>query len=145
MSAIIEELKHKLENGDISIDNLIQDIMSIQRKACQRIVEDYGSHSELDSIEQLYEAVGNAEIDESDYIESTKKNFILVRNFDTQPLLTVQRIELAYEIVEKMKPWTVDIIALDVEHFSYIPDNEDIERIAKVNGYISPITNVDYE
>ena len=138
-----EHCQHPLIKEEFA--EAVQTACKAQRNACQRIVESYGSHSELDSIEQLYEAVGNASIDDSDYIESTKKNFILVRHFDTQPLLTVPSIELAYEIVEKMKPWNVDIVSLDVEHFSYMPEDSDIEIIAKNNKYVSPITKEDYE
>ena len=123
----------------------IQTACKAQRNACQRIVEDYGSNSELDSIEQLYEAVGNASIDNSDYIKASEKKFLLIRHFDTQPLLTVPNIDLAYKIVDKMKPWVVDIVSLDVEHFSYMPEDSDIEMIAKNNQYISPITKEDYE
>ena len=150
MNELIEELfeEHVNDKCEILFTDFVQAIESAckaQRNACQRIVEDYGSNSELDSIEQLYEAVGNATIDNSDYIKASEKQFLLIRHFDTQPLLTVPNIDLAYEIVEKMKPWNVDIVSLDVEHFAYMPEDSDIEIIAKNNKYVSPITKEDYE
>ena len=153
MNELIEKLikEYRINMGirtvvdEYHVERIVELVCKAQRNACQRIVEDYGSHSELDSIEQLYEAVGNAEIDEADYLASKKPRYILVRHFDTQPLLTVPTIELAYSIVDKMKPWVVDIICLDVEHYSYVPENSDIENIAKRNGYVSPITKSDYE
>lgn len=153
MSELIEELFEQYASerrNNISMlfadfAQAIQTACKAQMNACQRIVEDYGSNSELDSIEQLYEAVGNATIDNSDYIKASEKKFLLIRHFDTQPLLTVPNIDLAYKIVEKMKPWVVDIVLLDVEHFSYMPEDSDIEIIAKNNKYVSPITKEDYE
>ena len=153
MNDLIEELFEKYateRRNNVSIlftdfQQAIQTACKAQRNACQRIVEDYGSNSELDSIEQLYEAVGNATIDNSDYIKASEKKFLLIRHFDTQPLLTVPNIDLAYKIVDKMKPWVVDIVSLDVEHFSYMPEDSDIEIIAKNNQYVSPITKEDYE
>ena len=154
MNELIEELWKEfmctpLVNGGYTKKDgfvkAIQTACKAQRNACQRIVEDYGSNSELDSIEQLYEAVGNASIDNSDYIKASEKQFLLIRHFDTQPLLTVPNIDLAYKIVEKMKPWVVDIVSLDVEHFSYMPEDYDIDIIAKNNQYVSPITKEDYE
>ena len=146
MDEFIIELWDSIGLGTIDeFSDAIQTACKAQRNACQRIVEDYGSNSELDSIEQLYEAVGNATIDNSDYIKASEKKFLLIRHFDTQPLLTVPNIDLAYKIVEKMKPWVVDIVSLDVEHFSYMPEDSDIEIIAKNNQYVSPITKEDYE
>ena len=134
----------KFYNGN-AVKMIINKVCQAQRNACQQVVEHYGSHSELDSIEQLYEAVGNAEIDGTDYLASKKPRYLLVRHFDTQPLLTVPTIELAHGIADKLKPWVVDIEDLDVEHYSYIPEDSDIENIAKKNGYVSPITGADYE
>ena len=153
MNELIEELfeqyaserRNNISMLFVDFAQAIQTACKAQRNACQRIVEDYGSNSELDSIEQLYEAVGNATIDNSDYIKASEKKFLLIRHFDTQPLLTVPNIDLAYKIVDKMKPWVVDIVSLDVEHFSYMPEDSDIEIIAKNNKYISPITKEDYE
>ena len=154
MNELIEELfgqyarlfmNDKAEMLFTDFKQAIQTACKAQRNACQRIVEDYGSHSELDSIEQLYEAIGNASIDNSDYIKASEKKFLLIRHFDTQPLLTIPNIELADKIVEKIKPWDIDVVSLDVEHFSYMPEDSDIETIAKNNGYVSPITRQDYE
>ena len=145
MNELIFELWKKFINNELLFAGVVQTACKAQRNACQRIVEDYGSNSELDSIEQLYEAVGNASIDNSDYIKASAKKFLLIRHFDTQPLLTVPNIDLAYKIVDKMKPWVVDVISLDVEHFSYMPEDSDIDIIAKNNQYVSPITKEDYE
>ena len=84
-------------------------------------------------------------VTKKDYTDLNQKNFILVRRFDSQPLLTVPTIGLANTIVDKLEPWDVVIIDLNVKHFSNDIDDSDIEILAKDNGYISPITNIDYE
>ena len=77
--------------------------------------------------------------------EDTEKRFLLYRTFDSQPLLTVSDSDTADIIVERLKPWNVEIIPLDVEHFHINISDYSIEMLAKKYHYISPVSGIDYE